>query len=390
MVRKRTDALMQGGLSYGVLHDFLALHRGLLVDRCRLMAVYRSSNPTDADLTTGIPIFLDQIIETLSVEQTGERGQSHRISGIAGGGTHSQIGDMAMLHGRSLLDQGFTLEQVVRDYGDVCQAVTNLAYELGAPIEVDEFRTFNRCIDNAIASAVGAYARHQAAIVEQDNELESKTRMGSLAHELRNYLQIITYAIQAIKAGNVGTVGATGAVLDRSLLGMRHLIDRSLAEVRVTAGLPARLQPIHLAAFLREVKDSFPVGLQLQGRQLTVVPVDEGITVEGDSEILHAAVFNLLHNAIKFTKRDTAVTLRARAAAKRVLIDVEDCCGGLPPGAAETLMRPFLQKDTDRSGLGLGLYICRRGVEANNGILLIRDIPGSGCVFTIDLPQYVN
>jgi hypothetical protein len=51
---------------------------------------------------------------------------------------------MAALHGRDLLERGFTLEQVVRDYGDLCQAVTNLAYLKGESIEVDEFRTFNR------------------------------------------------------------------------------------------------------------------------------------------------------------------------------------------------------------------------------------------------------
>jgi len=119
----------------------------------------------DGELDDGIPMFLDQLIETLRLEQTSQRGRSPEISGIPGGGTASQIEDSATLHGRNLLNQGFTLEQVVRDYGDVCQAVTNLAYELDAPIDVDEFRTFNRCVDNAIASAVGAYAHQQAATI---------------------------------------------------------------------------------------------------------------------------------------------------------------------------------------------------------------------------------
>ena len=66
---------------------------------------------------------------------------------------------------------------------------------------------------------------------------------------------------------------------------------------------------------------------------------------------------------------------------------MEDHCGGLPPGAAETLIQPFSQNGEDRSGLGLGLDICRRGVEANNGVLRVRDVPGSGCIFTIDLPR---
>jgi signal transduction histidine kinase len=83
------------------------------------------------------------------------------------------------------------------------------------------------------------------------------------------------------------------------------------------------------------------------------------------------------------------VTLNAYAAADRILIDVEDNCGGLPAGNAEQMFRPFIQSDTDKSGLGLGLSIARRSVEFNGGILSVRDVPGSGCIFTIDLPRYL-
>jgi signal transduction histidine kinase len=53
------------------------------------------------------------------------------------------------------------------------------------------------------------------------------------------------------------------------------------------------------------------------------------------------------------------------------------------------MFRPFIQSDTNKSGLGLGLSIARRSVEVNGGILSVRDIPGSGCIFTIDLPRQV-
>jgi C4-dicarboxylate-specific signal transduction histidine kinase len=81
--------------------------------------------------------------------------------------------------------------------------------------------------------------------------------------------------------------------------------------------------------------------------------------------------------------------LSAYAAADRIRIDVEDHCGGLQSGAAETLFLPFTQTGEDRSGLGLGLAICRRSVEANNGVLRVRNLPPSGCVFTIDLPRHL-
>ena len=70
------------------------------------------------------------------------------------------------------------------------------------------------------------------------------------------------------------------------------------------------------------------------------------------------------------------------------LIEVADRCGGLPTGVAETMFLPFTQAGENKSGLGLGLSICRRSTEANGGVLSVRDVPGSGCIFTIDLPRH--
>ena len=98
-------------------------------------------------------------------------------------------------------------------------------------------------------------------------------------------------------------------------------------------------------------------------------------------------VANLVQNAFKFTAAKSHVALRARAEGERVLIEVEDECGGLPAGATEALFAPFEQRGGDRTGVGLGLSISRRGVEANGGTLRVRDLPGRGCVFTIDLPR---
>jgi hypothetical protein len=369
-----------------MLHDFIKTNRAVLIDQCRAMVASRTEpKPTDNDLTHGIPIFLDQLIETLTIEQASESVRGRAAADFPRAYA-TEIGSMAALHGRDLLERGFTLEQVVRDYGDVCQAVTNLANQKGASIEIDEFRTFNQCLDNAIAGAVTEYAYRQAAVTTEDGFEALNSRLGPLAHELRNYLHIASYAVKAIKAGNVGMSGATGAVLDRSLIGMRNLIDRSLAEVRVTAGLPPRLKDVRLADFLSEIAASSSLDPLARECKFAVTPVSKDIRVHVDTEMLAAAVGNLLQNAFKFTKRHTEVRLHAHVDGSRVLIDVEDHCGGLATGSTEKLLLPFVQNGEDRSGLGLGLDICRRSVEANNGVLRVRDVSGSGCVFTIDLP----
>jgi signal transduction histidine kinase len=373
-----------------MLHEFLTANRNELIDRCRLKVVLRDGPLGHPALEHGVPLFLDQLVKTLRVERTAEPLESRKVSGPEGGGnrTTSEIGETATLHGRELLKHGFTVDQVVHDYGDVCQAITDLAFERDAHIEIDEFRTLNRCLDNAIADAVTEFSYQRETAALDKAELTLNERLGSLAHELRNHINTATLAVTAIKAGNVGWSGATGAVLDRSLIALRSLMDRSLAEVRVTAGMPAPHKLHSLANFIAEVKSSTALEAQARGCKFTVSSVDPELAVDVHRDQLFSAVGNLLQNAFKFTHPNSEVSLNAYAAGDRILIDVHDTCGGLPPGIAEQLFLPFVQAGTDRSGLGLGLSICRRGVAANNGVLSVRDIPGTGCVFTISLPRH--
>ena len=143
-----------------------------------------------------------------------------------------------------------------------------------------------------------------------------------------------------------------------------------------------------MGPFIAEVQVAAAMEAVSKGCDLTVLPVETGILVEADRHILAAALMNLLQNAFKFTRPASHVLLRAHAPNASVLVEVEDECGGLPQGKAEQLFRPFQQRGADRSGVGLGLSISREGVEANGGKLYVRNRPGKGCVFTIDLPRY--
>jgi signal transduction histidine kinase len=96
---------------------------------------------------------------------------------------------------------------------------------------------------------------------------------------------------------------------------------------------------------------------------------------------------NLLQNALKFTHPPGHVSLKTHTTVDRVQIEIEDECGGLPAGKIEDLFRMFEQRGADRTGLGLGLTISRQGVEESGGAIHVRDLPGKGCVFTVDLPR---
>jgi signal transduction histidine kinase len=363
-----------------MLADFLATNHDELVTRCQAKVAKRSApRLAAAEPEFGIPLLLGQLVTELRVGQS-------TVPGAQPGKLLPNIGSTAGKHGHELLRRGFTIDQVVHDYGDLCQAVTELAHEKDAPITVDEFHTFNRCLDNAIADAVTEFGLQRDQIRTEERAASMNERLGNLAHELRNRLNSGLLAFQAIKNGNMTVAGATGDVLGRSLLGLRDIIDRSLADVRLTAGLQVNREPFSVRVLLDEINVSAAMEAKAKDLVLAIAPVDEALSVDADRQMILSAVTNLLQNACKFTKDGGHISLTAHSAAERLIIDSEDECGGLPPGRSEELFRPFAQRSTDRTGLGLGLSISRRAVEASGGTLRVRNLPGKGCVFTIDLP----
>lgn len=377
-----------------MLHEFLLKNRGELIERCRAKVKKRAApEATEDQLDHGVPFFLDQLIKTLSLEQSERPLEGHKVSGPPGGGTpvQSELGDMAARHGGELMRRGFTVEQVVHDYGDLCQSVTDMAFELSEPMAVDEFRTLNRCLDNAIAMAVTEFNYQRDFVVADVRALELNEQIGAFVHELRNFLYTATLAVEAIKEGGLGLGGGTGTVLERALGGIRVLIDRSLTEIRMNARLEPSSELFGLADFIDELKLSAMLESQVRRCPLVVSAVDFGLALCGDRGVLMSAVSNLLQNAFKFTSPHTAVLLNGYAIGDRIRIDVEDHGPGLPAGQMEEMFQPFTQGKTENTGLGLGLglSISRRGVESNGGVLSVRNKEQSGCVFSVDMPRHM-
>jgi signal transduction histidine kinase len=141
---------------------------------------------------------------------------------------------------------------------------------------------------------------------------------------------------------------------------------------------------------IEEVRVSAVLAANGRGIQFVVPQVDKDLVVEADRLTLMSILANLLVNAFKFSRPGGTVTLTTRAVADQVLFEVADECGGLSAGEAHELCRPFEQRGADRTGHGLGLVICLRGAEANGGALHVRDVPGTGCIFTVELPDAAN
>ena len=174
-----------------MLHEFLTSKREEIIARTQIMVVGRGApRAAEAELAHGIPLFFEQLVATLRHPPR----------------TSDEINMSAAKHGGEMLRRGFTVAQVVHDYGDVCQAVTELAVELDVPITVDEFHTLNRCIDDAIAQAVTEYSRlREKSLSDADTE-----RMGVFAHEMRNVLSTATVSFDILKRGQLA-IGAPWA-----------------------------------------------------------------------------------------------------------------------------------------------------------------------------------
>jgi len=317
------------------LSKFLVRHRETIELRATEVFSARSGRPTE-EVRRGVPLFVEPLI---------------------GGETGAECG-------RRLVGLGFTLSDLVHGYGSLREVVTKLAGEAGEDIATGD-------LDAALAEGVTAHERE---------------RIGALAHELRNALYAATVSLQLIKKGAVALGDPTSDALDRSLALMGALVDRSLAEVRPKTDATPPTERFRLADAVDQVRATLRQDAEHRDRELRV-EIDGELTVETDRRLLVSVVSNLAQNALRSTREGGKASLRARRTDGRLVIEVEDECGGLPPGAIDEMFLPFVRGSQPRPGASLGLSIARRAIEDINGELRVRDLPGQGCVFIVDLPD---
>jgi signal transduction histidine kinase len=168
-------------------------------------------------------------------------------------------------------------------------------------------------------------------------------------------------------------------------MGLRDLVDSTLSEVRLAASHQRR-ELIQITPFLNDIAVAGGLHATYSGLQFTIEPGAPGLAVTADPQLLMSAVMNLLTNAFKYTRANGRVALRAYQAEGTVVIEVEDECGGIPETKADPFQPFGERRGKDRTGLGLGLSIARKAVRAHGGDIQIRNMPGTGCVFVIQIP----
>jgi hypothetical protein len=222
-----------------MLHQFLTTHREELIRRCRQKDGARLDPPSNPAATgQGVPVFLQQLIETLRHEaESAARDFGRPIRTPL----PLSINNAAALHGAELLHLGYSIDQVVHGYGDVCQAVTELALEQRAAIQTNEFRILNRCLDDAIAGAVTAFGLARQA--RQDGDARDQHfQLVAISEDQQRLIDTAMQAFSAVRTGSIGLSGATGTVLMHTLLELRDLA-KQITEV-TEAGAPPAGSPV--------------------------------------------------------------------------------------------------------------------------------------------------
>lgn len=351
-----------------MLHEFLEENRKEILEltekKTKILAGVRLSS---AELKLGLPLFFEQLIKVLQESLNPQPSQDMLV--------------VAATHGKELLRLGYSLSHVVHAYGAMCQAITELATTKNSKITSSEFNIFNGCLDIAIASAVSEYQYRS----NEASEKREILHLGFLAHELRNALSSIAVAHDMIKKGIVGVSGSTARVLEANITHMTNLIDRSLSEVRMRAEADLFIEKFRIVDLFDQIMVTAQVEAEKKQQTLTAV-VDGKLEIEGDRQFILSAVANLIQNAMKYTLSQGNIWLRAKQKEDRILIEIEDECGGIKEDKLSSIFTPFIQVDTSKSGVGLGLSIAMRAINLNKGTLTVQNKPGAGCMFVIDIP----
>jgi signal transduction histidine kinase len=348
-----------------LLHRLMADHRDelLAIAKDRIRRQRPASPDIDAVRDANLPAFLEAVMAAI---------RSATLEG--GDGAAPQIAGEPIR---------FDIDELVHEYGSICYSAMEIARRTGTPIPLREHQALNQSLDDCIARTLIEWEQEK----RQNGEEHAAQRLGFVAHELRNALHTAAISFQAIRSGRIPVQGLTGDVVERSHLRLRAMVERLLTQVRLGARMRGRQERLKVAQLLQE-SIAFVSGDAVEKEiRLSVDPGDE-LELVGDRTLLVSALTNLMQNAVKYTRGGGAVAVRSSEdGAGRVVIEIEDRCGGLPPGAAENLFAPFVQVSDDRSGLGLGLTIAYQVVDAHGGTLEVRDLPGRGCVFAVALPR---
>jgi signal transduction histidine kinase len=245
---------------------------------------------------------------------------------------------------------------------------------------------------------IGAVARTFDEMAERVNLLLRTQRefLGNVAHELRTPLARIRVALDIAAEGNaeaarqsIDDIAGDWTDLDRLVEGLLVIARMDLARDPSVPAAALRLEPVDA----RELVERVAVGFRaLHPRHaLEVSTPPQATTVRADATLLRRVLDNLLENAAHYSDETTPVRLVVSAVDDGVVFSVIDRGEGIDEAHLPRLFEPFFRSDPSRArrtgGVGLGLALARRIVDAHGGRISVESRVGEGTTFTFTIPS---
>ncbi len=215
-----------------------------------------------------------------------------------------------------------------------------------------------------------------------------------ISHELRSPLARLNVALELARQRAGPEASSALERIDLEASRLNELIGRLLTIVRLeSGGETMRKVPVHLAQVVREITED--AAFEAQSRHCRVeCLIKNDCVVIGDASLLNSAIENVIRNAVRYTREDTAVEVRlecAEGVAGRVgIVSVTDSGPGVPEQELDKLFQPFYRIDDDRGrgtgGVGLGLAIADRAVRLHGGTVTATNRAEGGLKIEIRFP----
>ena len=328
---------------------------------------WSSNTATVQALRTGRPQLMDQLPEPLlsSFTQSDEHREMVRVLG-----PRAVISVPLKIREKTIGVIGLVSCDRNRRYGQrEVEIAENLAVRVA--VAVDNARLFH-------------------AVKEASRQKDEFLAM--LAHELRNPLAAIKYAVAIGQMSPGDSPEETFEIIDRQTHNLAHLIEDLLDVSRISRDkVTLRKEPVDVAAIVNGAATTVRPLIEDRHHELILELPTEPVCVFADPTRAEQIVMNLLTNAAKYTKNGGRVTVRATTDANEAVIEVIDTGIGLPPELLNRVFDLFAQADRtlDRSegGLGIGLTVAQKLAEMHGGIISAdSEGLGKGSKFTVRLP----
>ena len=192
-----------------------------------------------------------------------------------------------------------------------------------------------------------------------------------------------------MRMGLVGSGGSTSRIVTNSLVQMRELIDRAVAETRMATKHEMSPTIFKLSSLVSEVESSLV--FEASAKYISIlVDTEPNVDVKSDRHLLISAVTNIVHNAIKYSRSGGKIWIRAYLDGNCAVLEIEDQAGGLSEEKILEVTTPGVKHANTMSTLGLGLRIVRRVADICGFVISAKNLPVRGCIFGIRMPVFVD